>query len=164
MPKLFFPLLQLIYGLGLLTVVIFGIYKFTNDFKIDLLIQGILFLSFMGLFSFNLIYSFLYYIKVIRFEENFITIFELHKLKKTKINYSEIQGFSTSEVYFGRIFGQVIRLLFIQKQKKTIEILSNYNSSFEKLEQELKKRELKYYGFEEYNTGWYFRKYKFNGT
>jgi hypothetical protein len=161
--KLFFPLLQLISGLGLLTVFIYGIYKFTVDFKIELLIQGIVFLSFIGFFSFHLIYNFLYYIKIIRFEGNFITVFELYKLKNTKINYNEIQGFSTSEVYFGKYLWKCNSIVIYTKTKKTIEILSNYNSSYKKFEQKLKKRKIKYYGFEEYNTGWYFREYKFNG-
>ncbi|WP_123796508.1 hypothetical protein [Oceanihabitans sediminis] len=104
----------------------------------------------------------MYYIKIIRFEGNFFTVFELHKLKNSKINYNKIQGFSTSEVYFGKYLWKCNSIVIYTETKKTIEILSNYNSSYKKFEQELKKRKIKYYGFEEYNTGWHFREYKFN--
>ena len=100
--------------------------------------------------------------KIIRFEGNFITIFGLQKLKSTKIDYKEIEGFPTSELYFGRYLWKSKSIVIYTKTKKTIEILNSYNSSFEKFEFELRKRKVKYYGFEEYNTGWYFREYKFN--
>ncbi len=155
--------MQLIFGLGLLTLLIYGIYKFSVDFEIELLIQFILFFSFIGFFSFHLIYNFLFYLKIIRFERNFITFFEFHTLKTTKIEYNDIKGFSKSEVYFGRYLWKSKSIIIYTKTNKTFEILNNYNSSYVKFELELKKRKIKCYGFEEYKTGWYFREYKFSG-
>ncbi|NQY31469.1 MAG: hypothetical protein HRT69_18630 [Flavobacteriaceae bacterium] len=162
LPKILLPLVQFIFGLGFLTLFIYGIIKFSIDFKIELLIQAIFFLSFIGFIAFHLIYNFLFYLKNISFQENGFAIFEYHKLKTSKVDYNEISGFSNSEVYFGKYTWKSKSLVVYTKSNGVFEILNNYNSSNDKFELELKKHKIKYYGFEEYSTGWYFREYRFS--
>jgi len=152
----------LTFGLGFLTLFIYGIIKFAIDFEIDLLIQAILFLSFIGFIAFHLIYNFLFYLKIISFKENGFEVFEYNKLKTTPINYNDISGFSNSEVYFGKHTWKSNSIVVYTKSSGIFEILNNYNSGIERFELELKKRKIKYYGFEEYSTGWYFRAYEFS--
>ncbi|MDP2161958.1 MAG: hypothetical protein Q8K02_15870 [Flavobacterium sp.] len=86
----------------------------------------------------------------------------MNKLKTTKANLDEILGYSKSEVFFGKYSWKSKSVVIYFKSGKTSEILSSFVSGIEDLEKELKRRKVKYLGFEDYNTGWFFREYKFN--
>jgi hypothetical protein len=86
----------------------------------------------------------------------------LNKLKTTKANLDEILGYSKSEVFFGKYSWKSKSVVIYFKSGKTSEILSSFVSGVEDLEKELKRNKVKYFGFEHYDTGWFFRQYKFN--
>ncbi|WP_333694441.1 hypothetical protein [Flavobacterium sp.] len=165
-PKIFLPSIKLIFIIGFFYFLFLGVVKFIDKPKshIDLgfIISAIVFSLFIGYVIFHLGYFFCFYFKYASLNENVLSIFELNKLKTTKVNLDQISGYSKSEVYFGRYTWKSKSIVIYFKLGKTSEILSSFVSGVDDLEKELKKRKVKYLGFEHYNTGWFFREYKFN--
>ena len=164
-PKILFPSIKLIFITGFFYFFFLGIVKFIDKPKSHIdsgfIISAIVFSFFIGYIIFHLGYFFCFYFKYISLTENEISIFELNKLKTTRYNLDEISGYSKSEVYFGKHTWKCKSIVFYFKSGKTSEILSSFVSGVDDLEKELKSRKVKYLGFEHYNTGWFFRQYKF---
>lgn len=149
--------------LVLLFIVIIILYEnCTPNINLDLIAPALIFILFIGFLTFQFGYDFCFYLKVVILCNKKISIFELNKLKATKFNLDEILGFSKSEVYFGRYAWKSKSIVIYFKSGKTSEILSSFVSGIDDLEKELKSRKVKYLGFEDYKTGWFFREYKFN--
>jgi hypothetical protein len=165
-PRIFFPIIKLIFFVGFLVLLfhcIIILYEnFIANINFDLIVPALIFILFIGFFTFQFGYVFCFYFKRVSLIDNKISIFELNKLKIAKFNVDEILGFSKSEVYFGRYAWKSKSLVIYFKSGKTSEILSSFVSGVDVLEKELKNRKVKYLGFEDYNTGWFFREYKFN--
>lgn len=165
-PKLFFPLIQLLYvvflllSFILLQSFIFG-DLFTNPNKHDRLFEAIIFELFIAYFTFHFIYYFCFYFKIVQIELNQFSTFELKSFKTFHANFHEISGYSTSKVSFGKYTWKSKSMIIYFKSGKVVEILSSFVSNVDLLENEFKIRKIKYLGFEDYNTGWFFRKYKF---
>jgi hypothetical protein len=132
-----------------------------SNLKTEIYFPAILFILFIGYFSFHLLFFFCFYFKYITFTKNSISIFELITLKIEEIKFDEIVGFSKSEVYFGRYNWKSKSIVIYFKTGKVSELLNSFVSNLDQLETELKNEKIKYLGFENYNTGWFFRKYKF---
>lgn len=156
----------MLFIIGLLYFLLFVFYKFNkksnSSFDSGFVLSAIVFSVFIGYFIFHLGYFFCFYFKYVSLTEKEISIFELNKLKTTKANLDEILGYSKSEVFFGKYSWKSKSVVIYFKSEKTSEILSSFVSGVEDLEKELKRRKVKYLGFEDYNTGWFFREYKFN--
>lgn len=165
-PKILFPTIKLLFIIGLLYFLFFVFYKFNeksnSSFDSGFVLSAIVFSVFLGYFIFHLGYFFCFYFKYVSLTEKEISIFEVNKLKTTKANLDEILGYSKSEVFFGKYSWKSKSIVIYFKSGKTSEILSSFVSGIEDLEKELKRRKVKYLGFEDYNTGWFFREYKFN--
>lgn len=94
-------------------------------------------------------------------EKNYVSIFELKNLKVTKVKFEEILGYSKSEIYFGRYTWKSKSIIIYYKSGKVSEVTSSFVSNIELLEKELKNNKVKYFGFESYSTGLFYRQYKF---
>lgn len=163
-PKLIFPTLKFVFIIGIIFFLAYIIkFFFEKANKDSDLIFGLLFfILFFGYFVFHLSYFFSFYFKYVEIDTKYISIFELNKLKTRKDNFNEIFGYSKSEAYFGNYTWKSKSIVIYYKNGDTTEILKVFISNFEKLEHELKRNRIKYLGFESYQTGWFFREYKFN--
>lgn len=164
-PKILFPTIKLIFIIGLLYFLFFVFYKFNeksnSSFDSGFVLSAIVFSVFLGYFIFHLGYFFCFYFKYVSLNENELSIFELNKLKTTKVNLDQISGYSKSEVYFGKYAWKSKSIVIYFKSGGISEILRSFVSGIDDLEKELKRNKVKYLGFEHYNTGWFFRQYKF---
>lgn len=136
-----------------------GSFK-TNNFG-ELLFPAIVFILFIGYFTFHLTYFFCFYYKYIIIDEKTFSIFELIKLKTTKVEFNKISGYSKSEAYFGRYNWKSESIVIYFENGKTSEIVKVFVNNIDILEKELKNKKVKYLGFEDYATGWFYRKYRF---
>ncbi len=132
-----------------------------SNLKTEIYFPGIFFILFIGYFTFHLLYFFCFYFKYVLLNKKSISIFELKNLKIEEIKFDEIIGFSKSEVYFGRYNWKSKSIVIYSKTGKATELLNSFISNLDLLETELKNEKIKYLGFENYNTGYFFRKYKF---
>ena len=132
--------------LGYVFLKIFG--KSMTNLKASVLFSAFFFILFIGYFTFHLLYFFCFYFKYVVIEKNTLSIFELKNLKITK-------------VYFGKYTWKSKSIIIYYKSGKVSEITSSFVSNVQLLEKELKNRKVKNFGFESYNTGWFYRKYMF---
>lgn len=164
--RILLPSIKLFFITGFFYFLFLGIVKFIDKPKSNIdsgfIISAIVFSLFIGYIIFHLGYFFCFYFKHVSLTEKEISIFELNKLKTTKANLDEILGYSKSEVFFGKYSWKSKSVVIYFKSGKTSEILSSFVSGVEDLEKELKRNKVKYFGFEHYDTGWFFRQYKFN--
>ena len=164
-PKILLPLIKLIFIIGFFYFLFLVIIKFIDKPKSNIdsgfIISAVVFSLFICYIIFHLGYFFCFYFKWVSIFERNISIFELNKLKKTEVDFNEILGYSKSEVYFGKHAWKSKSIVIYFKSGKTSEILSSFVSGVDELEKELKRKKVKYLGFEHYNTGWFFRQYKF---
>lgn len=79
----------------------------------------------------------------------------------TKLKLNEIEGYSQSEVYFGRYLWKSKSIVIYFKNGLKSEFVSVFVANISGLEKELKRNRIKSFGFEDYQTGWFYRKYKF---
>lgn len=91
-----------------------------------------------------------------------LSIFELNKFKLKRVSFDEISGYSKSEVYFGRYSWKSKSIVIYFKNGETSEFVKVFISNLDLIEEELKRKKVKYLGFEYYQTGWFYRQYKFN--
>lgn len=165
-PKILFPSINLTFFVGWIVLLFYLITKLceilTSNIDFDLIVPAIIFVLFIGFFTFQFGYVFCFYFKWVSLIDNKISIFELNKLKTTTFILDEISGYSKSEVYFGKYAWKSNSLVIYFKSGKTSEILSSFVSGVDDLDKEFKSRKVKYLGFEDYKTGWFFREYKFN--
>lgn len=164
-PKLIFPLLNVLVILFFVSMISFFVKNLIENISLKLdfwtLLGSLFFLSFVGLVIFHLTYFLSFYFKFIVINDNEISIFELNKLKMTKSILNEIEGYSKSEVYFGRHLWKSKSIVIYFKNGIKSEIVNVFVSNLTDLEKELKKNRIKNFGFESYKTGWFFREYKF---
>lgn len=125
------------------------------------LLVSLVFLSFVGLIIFHLTYFLSFYFKFLIIYDTEISIFELNKLKMTNYMLNEIEGYSKSEVYFGRHMWKSKSIVIYFKNGMKSEIVNVFVTNLTDLEKELKKNKIKNFGFESYKTGWFYREYKF---
>lgn len=155
----------MIFIIGLFYFIFFSVIKFqeksSSSIDSGFIISAIVFSLLMVYLIFHLGFFFCFYFKWVFINDNRISIFELNKFKNTTVDFKEISGYSKSEVYFGRYAWKSKSIVIYFKSGKTSEILGSFVSGVDDLENELKKRKVKYLGFEYYNTGWFFRQYKF---
>ena len=137
------------------------IENITLKFDFWILLGSLLYLSFIGLVIFHLTYFLSFYFKFLVITDKEISIFELNKLKMTTFMLKDIDGYSKSEVYFGRHMWKSKSIVIYFKNDIKSEIVSVFVSNLTDLEKELKKNKIKNFGFESYQTGWFYRKYKF---
>ena len=79
----------------------------------------------------------------------------------TKFMWNEIEGYSKSEVYFGKHMWKSKSIVIYFKNGRKSEIVNAYVTNLTDIEKELKKNKIKSFGFESYQTGWFYREYKF---
>lgn len=165
-PKILFPTIKsaFIVGFVLLFFQALKVFftKISLNFDFGLFLAALFFVLFSGYFVFHLYYFFSFYFKYLEIEDNYISIFELNKFKLKKITLDEILGYSESEAYFGKNGWKSKSIVIYFKNGETAELVKVFLSNFDILEEELKRKKIKYLGFEGYQTGWFYRKYKFN--
>ena len=137
------------------------IEKFNTNNYGELLFPAIFFILFIGYFTFHLTYFFCFYFKYIIIDERTFSIYELIKLKNTKVKFNNIRGYSKSEAYFGRYNWKSDSIVIYFENGEISEIVKVFVYNIDILEKELKYKKVQYLGFEDYNTGWFYRKYKF---
>jgi hypothetical protein len=79
----------------------------------------------------------------------------------TNFMLNEIEGYSKSEVYFGRHMWKSKSIVIYFKNGMKSEIVNVFVTKLTELEKELKINRIKSFGFESYQTGWFYREYKF---
>ena len=136
--------------------------KLYSDFEFGFFLASLFFVLFWVYFVFHLAYFFGFYFKYIEINNNNISIFELYKLKTRKSKFGEIMGYSKSEVYFGKNLWKSKSIVIYFNNGETSEILNIFISNLSLFEEELKRKKIKYLGFEGYQTGWFYREYNFN--
>jgi hypothetical protein len=165
-PKILFPSLKLAFILWVFLFFMFIIFKLfentTSKPQVEIILSGSFIVFLFGYLTFHLTFFFCFYFKYIITENNTISIFELKKLKSKKTSFDEILGFSISEAYFGKFTWKTKSIVIYYKSGEISEILNNFVMNLDEFEKELKSRKIKYLGFEHYNTGWFYRKYKYN--
>lgn len=165
-PKFIFPFSKLVFIIFFILMMAFFIKnlytKLFISFDFWLLFGAILYLSFIGFVLFHMTFFLCFYYKFIIIQNDIVSIFELKKLKISNVTINEIYGFSKSEVYFGKQAWKSKSIVIYYKNGNKSEIVKSFVFNIDKLEVELKQRKVKYLGFENYQTGWFFRKYKFN--
>ena len=137
------------------------IEKVNSKFDFGLLIGALLYMSFIFLIIFHLTYFFTFYFKSLSIKDKNLSIFELNKFKVTKLKPNEIKGYSKSEVYFGKYMWKSKSIIIYSKNGIKYEFVSVFITKLNELENEMKRNRIKYLGFEDYQTGWFYRKYKF---
>jgi hypothetical protein len=163
-PKFLFPTLKLIFTVSFLVLfclVIVILFDKSKNKDFGFWLSAIFFLLFLGYFSFHLAYFFCFYFKIVTIEHKTLSIFELNKLKSTKLNYDDILGYSKSEVFYGKYTWKSKSIIIYSRFGYVSEIQSSFTFGVNEIEKELKNRKVKYLGFEHYDTGLFFRKYKF---
>jgi hypothetical protein len=130
-------------------------------FDFWILLGSLVFLSFVGLVIFHLTYFLSFYFKFLVISDKEISIFELNKLKMTNFMLNDIEGYSKSEVYFGKHMWKSKSIVIYFKNGVKSEIVNVFVTNLTDLEKELKKNRIKNFGFESYQTGWFYREYKF---
>ncbi|WP_396153616.1 hypothetical protein [Flavobacterium sp.] len=85
----------------------------------------------------------------------------MNKFKTKKNTFDDILGYSKSEVYFGKNLWKSKSIVIYFNNGETSEFLRIFISDLELFEKELKRRKVKYLGFEGYKTGWFYRQYEF---
>lgn len=137
-----------------------GFFKNSNQNKIGMLIL---------LFLVSSIFLYLYYqlanhFTFAKINSSEITLFQLLKLKILKLKFSEIYGYSKSEISYGRVpLNYCSKSLIIYSIKNNpFEIIKLFNVNFENFETALKKTEITYLGKEQYEfEKMYKRKFKY---
>ena len=164
-PKILFPIIKLLLIIAFFILLIFTILKLNEKFRTnnygEILFPAIFFILFIGYFTFHLTYFFLFYFKYIIIDEKTFAIFELIKLKKTKVEFTDIRGYSKSEVYFGRYNWKSKSIVIYYENGEISEIVKVFVKNIDILEDELKNKKVKYLGFEDYSVGLFYRKYRF---
>ncbi len=165
-PKILFPAIKFAFIVG----IAFLFYKSLEviyakvflDFDFGLFLAALFFVLFSGYFVFHLSYFFSFYFKYVVVDDENLSIFELNRFKFKKNTLDKILGYSKSEVYFGRYSWKSKSIVIYFKNGETAELVKVFLSNFDTLEEELKRKKIKYLGFEDYQTGWFYRQYKFN--
>jgi hypothetical protein len=165
-PKILFPGIKVAFIIGFVLLFfqaskVFFI-KMSLNFDFGFFLAALFFILFSGYFVFHLSYFFSFYFKYLVIEDKNLTIFELNKFKFKKKTLEEILGYSKSEVYFGKYSWKSKSIVIYFKNGETAELVKVFLSNFDTLEEELKRKKIKYLGFEDYQTGWFYRQYKFN--
>ncbi len=164
-PKVFFPILKITFIIGLFFLLLIAINAFKiklfSGFDFGILIALIFYVLFIGLIIFHLSYFFSFYFKYLKIDDNYFSIFELNKFKTKKNTFDDILGYSKSEVYFGKNLWKSKSIVIYFNNGETSEFLRIFISDLELFEKELKRRKVKYLGFEGYKTGWFYRQYEF---
>lgn len=99
-----------------------------------------------------------------KINSNGLVVFQLLKLKISKLNFEEINGYSKSEISYGRVPLNYCSksIIIYSKNNNQFELIKIFNLNFENFEKELKKVEIKYLGKEQYQIEKiYKRKYKY---
>ncbi len=165
-PKILFPTIKFAFIIGFVllffqTLKVF-FTKICLNFDFGLFLAALFFILFTGYIVFHLSYFFGFYFKYLEIEDNCISIFDLNKFKFKKNTLDEILGYSKSEAYFGKNGWKSKSIVIYFKNGETSELVKVFLSNFDSLEEELKSKKIKYLGFEGYQTGWFYRRYKFN--
>lgn len=163
-PKILFPTVKLIFTVFFLSLFCLSILLLFNESKrteSGFWFSVIIFILFSGYVTFHLAYFFCFYFKKVTIEKDTLSIFELNKFKSTKVSFDEILGYSKSEVFFGKYTWKSKSIIVYSKVGNVSEILSSFVSNIDDIEKELKIKKIKYLGFEHYDTGLFYRKYKF---
>ncbi|MGV8992981.1 MAG: hypothetical protein ACOH1O_02680 [Flavobacterium sp.] len=164
-PKIVFPTINLLFSIATFTMLIFTILNLAELFNEsnsgESLFSAVIFILIIGYFTFHLAYFFCYYFKYIVLDGKIFSIFELIKLKITKVEFDKIRGYSKSEVNFGRYNWKSRSIVIYYKNGKTSEIVKVFVHNIDIIEKELKNKKVKYLGFEDYSTGWFYREYRF---
>ena len=93
-----------------------------------------------------------------------IIIFQLLKFKIVKLKFTEIYGYSKSEISYGRVPLNYYSksLIIYSAENNQFEIIKIFNLNLENFEEALKKTEIIYLGKEQYKfEKIYKRKYKY---
>ncbi|MBS4039489.1 MAG: hypothetical protein KGZ81_02700 [Flavobacteriales bacterium] len=164
-PKLLFPVIKLLFILFFLSMLLFSVKNLIENISLKfdfwILMGSFLLLSFIGLVIFHLTYFLSFYFKFLEINETGIFIFELIKMKKSYFSFNDIKGYSKSEVYFGRNMWKSKSIVIYFNNGIQSEIVSVFVTNLTELEKILKNKKIKYLGFEGYQTGLFYREYKY---
>ena len=137
-----------------------GFFKNSNGNKIGMLFL-LLFISSIFLYFY---YQLANHFTLAKINSSEIIIFQLLKLKIKKLKFSEIYGYSKSEVSYGRVPLNYCSksLIIYSAENNQFEIIKIFNLNFENFETALKKTKITYLGKEQYEIERiYKRKYKY---
>lgn len=164
-PKFIFPLVQLIFILFFVFMLLFFINSLiknrTLEFDFFNVIGLIIYISFVCLVIFHLIYFLSFHLKLLIIKDEDLSIFELNKFGVTHLKMIDIEGYSKSEVYFGKYIWKSKSIVIYFKNGMKSEFANIFVMKFHDLVEELQRNKIKYFGFESYQTGWFYREYKF---
>lgn len=134
----------------------------TSEFDFFHVMGLTIYLLFVCLVIFHLTYFFSFYLKLLIIKDEDLSVFELNKVKVTRLKMNDIKGYSKSEVYFGKYLWKSKSIIVYFKNGKKVEFVNAFVMKLNGLEEELKTNRIKYFGFESYQTGLFYREYKFS--
>ena len=137
-----------------------GFFKNNSENKIGM----IFLLIFVSLIFLYFYYQLSNHYTFAKISSSGIVIFQLLKLKIEKLSFEEINGYSKSEISYGRVpLNYTSKSIIIySKRYNQFELIKIFNLNFENFEKEFMKAEIKYLGKEQYQTEKiYKRKYKY---
>lgn len=168
-PNLLWLLLNLIFlsffGIMILVCLewifeIKGFFKYNSENKTGMIFL-LIFVSLIFLYFYYQISNHFTFAKI---NSSGIVIFQLLKVKIMKFNFEEINGYSKSEISYGRVpLNYTSKSIIIYtKRNNQFELIKIFNLNFENFAKEIKKQEIKYFGKEQHQTEKiYKRKYKY---
>jgi hypothetical protein len=164
---------NIIIFIGRLTFITFFIFVYYKLFTLISADNGIMqsifplifIFALFSYFSFSFFYSIIKETYDIEIDENFLCLTRPLIGKGKRIEIKKIKGYSNSKIKFGvyagiRLFDNKSIILY-PFDSKPIELIGFNYSKFNKLEDKLKDIGIEKLGYEDYKTGMYFRKYKF---
>ena len=119
----------------------------------------------MGFFSFSFIYSIIKETYNISISNNSFKLIRPFSLNEKTILKENIKGYSKSQIKYGIYIGNSLfntnSIVVYFDNSKPFELVKYNYMNFKQIENQLKELNVPYLGFEEYQTGLFFRKYKF---
>lgn len=161
--KLPFPTILATISTAFLALFIIVVYinKLSADFSMGSLFGLLLFILILGYAIAQVLFFLSFYFKSAVVDDGSISIFELYKLKTTAVPFEEIEGYSKSEVYFGKYGFKSPSLVVYFKSGKVAELLNDFVADLDLLEKELQEKGITYLGSEPYSTGVFIRNYQY---
>jgi hypothetical protein len=137
-----------------------GFFKNNDENKIGMIFL-LIFVSLIFLYFYYQLSNQFIFAKI---SSNGIVIYQLLKLKVEKLSFEDVNGYSKSEISYGRVPLNFTSksIIIYSKRNNQFEIIKLFNLNYENFKSELKNIESEYLGKEPYQTEKiYKRKYKY---
>jgi hypothetical protein len=156
-PNIFWITINLSVLFFFVALVISMIVAISKNGQFLIVLPALFILTFSILFYYQFSNHFSYVI----LNENEIQIYQPLRFKHICLTFKEIDGYSTSEVSFGKNLFSSKSFILYPKFGNEIEIIKIFNFNFNEVLKSLDKTNILKYGPEPYKTGILKRKYKF---